>query len=55
MSEVNVGGARASARAARAAGVRRFVLVSFPHVEGPTTPEAPATDRQDLRCADAFR
>jgi nucleoside-diphosphate-sugar epimerase len=28
--------------AAAAAGVRRFVLVSFPHVEGETTPYAPA-------------
>ncbi|HMA18204.1 MAG TPA: NAD(P)-dependent oxidoreductase, partial [Thermoanaerobaculia bacterium] len=33
--------------AARVAGVRKFVLVSFPHVEGETTPEAPATDRLD--------
>ncbi len=29
------------------AGVRRFVLISFPHVEGPTTPEHPATGRMD--------
>ena len=29
------------------AGVERLVLVSFPHVEGPTTPEAPATGRVD--------
>lgn len=33
--------------AAREAGVRKFVLVSFPHVEGETTPEAPATGRLD--------
>ena len=33
--------------AARVVGVRKFVLVSFPHVEGETTPEAPATDRLD--------
>lgn len=33
--------------ACRAAGVERIVLVSFPHVEGPTTPEAPATGRLD--------
>jgi nucleoside-diphosphate-sugar epimerase len=33
--------------AALAAGVRRVILVSFPHVEGPTTPEAPATGRLD--------
>jgi len=29
------------------AGVQRVVLVSFPHVEGPTTPDAPATGRLD--------
>ncbi|HUO03930.1 MAG TPA: NAD(P)-dependent oxidoreductase [Candidatus Binataceae bacterium] len=33
--------------AAIAAGVGRIILVSFPHVEGPTTPENPATDRLD--------
>jgi nucleoside-diphosphate-sugar epimerase len=33
--------------AAREGGVRKFVLVSFPHVEGETTPESPATDRLD--------
>jgi nucleoside-diphosphate-sugar epimerase len=33
--------------AALAAGVRRLILVSFPHVEGPTTPEEPATGRLD--------
>ena len=27
--------------------VGRVVLISFPHVEGPTTPEAPATGRLD--------
>ena len=32
---------------ALAAGVGRIVLISFPHVEGPTTPEAPATGRID--------
>jgi len=35
--------------AARAAGVRRFILVSFPHVEGPTTPERPAVGAMDAR------
>jgi nucleoside-diphosphate-sugar epimerase len=29
------------------AGVRRWILVSFPHVEGETTPEQPATGRLD--------
>jgi nucleoside-diphosphate-sugar epimerase len=33
--------------AALAAGVRRVILVSFPHVEGETSPEAPATGRLD--------
>lgn len=31
------------AQAAVAAGVGRFILISFPHVEGPTTPEHPAS------------
>jgi nucleoside-diphosphate-sugar epimerase len=29
------------------AGVSRIILISFPHVEGPTTPEHPATGRLD--------
>ena len=33
--------------AARAAHVPRVILTSFPHVEGPTSPEAPSTDRLD--------
>ena len=33
--------------AALEAGVRRFVLVSFPHVEGPTTPDHPARGAMD--------
>ncbi len=33
--------------AALAAHVGRIVLISFPHVEGPTTPEQPAPDRLD--------
>ncbi len=33
--------------AALASGVKKFVLVSFPHVEGETTPERRATDRVD--------
>ncbi|MCH6552887.1 MAG: NAD(P)-dependent oxidoreductase [Acidobacteria bacterium] len=33
--------------AAIAGGVKRFILVSFPHVEGPTSVEDPCTDRQD--------
>jgi nucleoside-diphosphate-sugar epimerase len=33
--------------AALATGVRRLILISFPHVEGPTTPEHPASGRLD--------
>jgi nucleoside-diphosphate-sugar epimerase len=29
------------------AGVERLILISFPHVEGPTTPDRPATGRLD--------
>jgi len=35
------------ARAAVEAGVRRFILVSFPHVEGESTPDSPARGRLD--------
>ena len=35
------------ATAAVGAGVRKFVLISFPHVEGETTPDRRATDRLD--------
>ena len=28
-------------------GVKKFILISFPHVEGPTSNENPCTDRQD--------
>jgi nucleoside-diphosphate-sugar epimerase len=34
-------------QAALRAGVRKFVLVSFPHVEGETTPQNPAHGRMD--------
>lgn len=34
-------------RAAQTAGVRRIILISFPHVEGPTSFEAPALGRLD--------
>jgi nucleoside-diphosphate-sugar epimerase len=33
--------------AAKQAGVQKFVLASFPHVEGETTPDRPATGRLD--------
>ena len=34
-------------QAARSAGVKKVILFSFPHVEGETTPEHPATGRLD--------
>jgi nucleoside-diphosphate-sugar epimerase len=34
-------------RAAKTAGVKKVILFSFPHVEGDTTPEHPATGRLD--------
>lgn len=37
--------------AALAAGVRKFILISFPHVEGESSPEHPATGRLDGRPA----
>jgi nucleoside-diphosphate-sugar epimerase len=45
----NIGYLRNLADAGRSAGVRKFVLVSFPHVEGETTPENPASGRLDAR------
>lgn len=33
--------------AARRQGVKKIVLISFPHVEGPTSPERPSTHRLD--------
>jgi nucleoside-diphosphate-sugar epimerase len=47
LPETNVAFVRRLAAAARAAGVERFVLISFPHVEGNTTPEDPARGRMD--------
>jgi len=43
----NVGYVRNLLEAAKNAGVKKFILVSFPHVEGETTPEHPATGRLD--------
>jgi nucleoside-diphosphate-sugar epimerase len=43
----NIGYVENLAEAARNAGVRKFIIVSFPHVEGETTPEHPATGRMD--------
>lgn len=43
----NVEFVRNLARASVKAGVRRFILISFPHVEGPTTPDNPAIGALD--------
>jgi nucleoside-diphosphate-sugar epimerase len=47
LPRTNTGYARNLATAAVSAGVRKFVLISFPHVEGETTPERRATNRLD--------
>ena len=43
----NVGYVKNLLEAAKTAGVRKFILLSFPHVEGETTPEHPALGRLD--------
>ena len=45
--ETNLRWVERATAAAIAAGARRFVLLSFPHVEEGTTPEHPATGRTD--------
>lgn len=45
----NVAYVRNLVGAALAAGVRRFILISFPHVEGESSPAHPATGRLDGR------
>ena len=47
LPRTNTGYVASLAAAALEAGVSRFVLISFPHVEGETTPDHPATDRLD--------
>jgi nucleoside-diphosphate-sugar epimerase len=47
LPRTNTGYVRNLVAAAQEAGVRKFILVSFPHVEGETTPERPAMDRLD--------
>jgi nucleoside-diphosphate-sugar epimerase len=47
LPRTNTGYVRNLVAAAQEAGVGKFVLVSFPHVEGETTLERPATDRLD--------
>ena len=47
LPETNVGYVKNLVEAAKKAGVRKFILVSFPHVEGETTPDHPAIGRVD--------
>jgi len=47
LPKTNVGFVQNLLTAARDSAVRKFILVSFPHVEGETTPEHRATDRLD--------
>jgi nucleoside-diphosphate-sugar epimerase len=49
LHRTNAGYMRNLVGAARAAGVRKFILISFPHVEGESTPDRPATGRLDAR------
>jgi nucleoside-diphosphate-sugar epimerase len=47
LPRTNIGFVHNLLNAAQHSTVRKFVLVSFPHVEGETTPDYPATDRLD--------
>jgi len=47
LTRTNLGYVQNLATAALASGVGRFILISFPHVEGETFPEKRATDRLD--------
>ena len=47
LPKTNLGYVQNLLAAAGQGGVRKFILVSFPHVEGETTPAHPATDRVD--------
>lgn len=49
LPRTNVGYVRDLLAVARDARVKKFVLVSFPHVEGETTPNSLAVGRQDAR------
>jgi nucleoside-diphosphate-sugar epimerase len=44
LQRTNIGFVQNLLSAAHQSAVRKFILVSFPHVEGETTPEHPATD-----------
>jgi nucleoside-diphosphate-sugar epimerase len=47
LPKTNVGYVKNLVEAAKTAGVRRFILISFPQVEGETTPDRPATGQLD--------
>ncbi len=47
LPETNVEFVRNLVRAALEGGVGKFILISFPHVEGETTPNTPATGRRE--------
>jgi nucleoside-diphosphate-sugar epimerase len=47
LPRTNIGYVRNLVAAARGAGVGKFILISFPHVEGETTPARQATGRLD--------
>jgi nucleoside-diphosphate-sugar epimerase len=47
LPRTNIGFVQNLLNAAHQSAVRKFILVSFPHVEGETKPEHPATDRLD--------
>ena len=47
LPRTNIGFVQNILSAAQHSSVRKFILVSFPHVEGETTPDHPATDRLD--------
>lgn len=49
LPRTNLGYVQNLVAAALQAGVRKFILISFPHVEGETTPDNPATGRLDGR------
>jgi nucleoside-diphosphate-sugar epimerase len=49
LPETNVGYLKNLVQAAKKACVRKFILVSFPHVEGETTPDRPAIGRMDSK------
>lgn len=45
LHKTNIGFVQNLLSAARGTSIKKFILVSFPHVEGETTPDHPATDR----------